>query len=237
LSARTIIVTGAARGLGLTIAHALVESGSDVVCLDILPAPVEPQWSQVVQSANQRGLKLTYSHLNVTDASQVTSAFESAFASARPSHPVRGLLHCAGIQLLKDALEVEPEKFRQVIDVNLTGSFLVSQAFAREWLSKNPSANGSAGGNGASIVLIGSMSGHIANFGLENAVYNASKAGVNQLVRNLAYEWSRRGLRINVSPPPIRSHFPSPFHIVARMVQLAARADHDLPCSPFLLAT
>lgn len=123
---------------------------------------------------------------------------------------------------MRPALEYTPEQFRKVIDVNLTGSFLCGQAFAQQWVKynlggesqKTPSSSqagasdvpgaapdtGLAAEGGASIVFTGSMSGSIANFGLECAPYNASKAGVNQMTRNLAMEWGKMGIRVNVSP-------------------------------------
>jgi len=82
--------------------------------------------------------------------------------------------------MLKAATDYTAEEWRKIIDVNLTGTFLVAQAFGKEWLAANPDVGGEAGGGGkgASVVMTGSMSGHVANFGLECAAYNASKAGV-----------------------------------------------------------
>ena len=104
--------------------------------------------------------------------------------------------------MLKDAIDYTPDQIRKVIDVNLTGSFLCAQAFAKEYMNRNPtpprSYAGLTGEGGASIVMTGSMSGHIANFGLHCAAYNASKAGVNQLAKNFAMEWGKQGIRVNV---------------------------------------
>jgi NAD(P)-dependent dehydrogenase (short-subunit alcohol dehydrogenase family) len=207
LSDRTIIVTGGARGLGLTIAHALVQSGADVHCLDILPEPVEPQWSEVKSEAESLGSKISYGQLNVTSPEDVYSTIGSIFQNARSTHPVRGLYHAAGINLLAPVEDIDIESFRRVIDINLVGSHLVSQAFAKEYFKRHedapPTSTMDTGvtkaGEGASIVLTASMSGTVANFGLDNAVYNSSKAGVIQLARNYAYEWSKRGIRVNVS--------------------------------------
>jgi len=75
---------------------------------------------------------------------------------------------------------------------------LIVQAFAKEWLSRNMD---SKKGNGeATICMTGSMSAYIANMGIEAVAYNASKAAVNSLARNLAMEWGRKGIRINVGP-------------------------------------
>jgi NAD(P)-dependent dehydrogenase (short-subunit alcohol dehydrogenase family) len=83
------------------------------------------------------------------------------------------------------------EQWRRVIDVNLTGVFLSSQAEGRAML---------AHGRGA-IVNIASMSGSIVNRGLLQAHYNASKAGVVHLSKSLAMEWVGRGIRVNTISP------------------------------------
>ncbi|OXG20306.1 short-chain dehydrogenase [Cryptococcus neoformans Tu401-1] len=206
LGERTIVITGGGRGLGLTVAQALLESGSNVVCLDLLPEPSEPQWSNAAKYAKQQGLRLEYVDLDVTNQDEVKRVFKQVFESA-PSHaPVRGLFTSAGIQVMMPATSYDTAKFRKVIDVDLTGTFLCAQAFAKEWFERHPNIDGSAGVKGASIAMTGSMSGHIANLGIECAAYNASKAGVIQLAKNLALEWSRRGIRVNtLSPGYIRT--------------------------------
>lgn len=198
LGERTVVITGGGRGLGLTVAQALLESGSHVVCLDLLPEPSEPQWGNAAKYAKQQGLRLDYVDLDVTDQDAVKRVFKQVFESAPPHAPVRGLFTSAGIQVMMPATCYDTAKFRKVIDVDLTGTFLCAQAFAHEWFERHPNIDGAAGVKGASIAMTGSMSGHIANLGIECAAYNASKAGVIQLAKNLALEWSRRGIRVNV---------------------------------------
>ncbi|KIR37489.1 short-chain dehydrogenase [Cryptococcus deuterogattii MMRL2647] len=197
LRERTIIVTGGGRGLGLTVAQALLESGSNVVCLDLLPEPSQPQWDNAAKYAKQHGLNLEYIDLDVTKQDQVKQVFKQVFESAPSDAPVRGLFTSAGIQIMMPATSYDTVKFRKVIDVDLTGTFLCAQAFAHEWFERHPNIDGAAGVEGASIAMTGSMSGHVANLGIECAAYNASKAGVIQLAKNLALEWSRKGIRVN----------------------------------------
>lgn len=207
LTNRTIIVAGAARGLGLTVARAFLEAGAHVQALDLLPKPDEPAWSQTQKVASDRGVTLTYGTLDVTDQQQVHDVFEKCFDAAPTNAPVRGLFVSAGIQLMIDAIDYPADKFRKLIDVNLTGTFLCAQAFAREWTTRNPNSSEAvekaehsvSTGNTASIVMTASMSGSVANRGINAAPYNASKAGVVQLGRNLAMEWGERGIRVNVS--------------------------------------
>ena len=207
LAGRTVIVTGGGRGLGVTIAKAIIESGANVAAVDLLSAPSRDEWAVAQSSAYARGLTLTYTQLDVTDHSRVHEVFTEIFKSAPPDAPVRGMFCAAGIQMLKPALEYTPEGARKIVDVNLTGSFFCAQAFAAKYLETSQAAaqprvdpqTGLVTGGGASIVFTGSMSGHVANYGLESCMYNASKAGVNQLAKNLAMEWGKRGIRVNVS--------------------------------------
>lgn len=221
LEGQTVIVTGGGRGLGLTIAQAVLESGGHVAAVDVLPEPAPDEWQRAREIAANKHLSLSYQHLDVTDRDAVHSVFGKIFASAPREAPVKGLFCSAGIQMLVPALEYTPEQIRKIIDVNLTGTFLCAQAFASEFGKHNPGPNaqetpsasqqdasgrpgaepvtGLAGEGGGSIVMTGSMSGHVANFGLECAAYNASKAGVNQLAKNFAMEWGPMGIRVNVS--------------------------------------
>lgn len=201
LSNRTVLVTGGARGLGLTIAHALVESGADVVAFDLLP-PVEPEWSAAQTAAAATGATLSYAQLDVTDADAVEAAVSAAFAASR--RPVRGLFHAAGVQLLRGATEYTPAEFRRIVDIDLTGSYLMCAAWARAFMAQNPDY--AVGQRMGSIVMVASMSGHVANYGLLCAAYNAAKAGCIQLAKNLAMEWGGKGIRVNtLSPGYIRT--------------------------------
>ena len=82
--------------------------------------------------------------------------------------------------------------FRRLIDINLTGSFLVSQAVGKAMI---------AAGKPGSIVLIASMSGSIVNYPQEQSCYNASKAGVIQFGKSLGAEWAKYNIRVNCISP------------------------------------
>lgn len=207
LSNRTIIVAGAARGLGLTIARSLLESGAHVAALDVLPEPSNEAWEEAQQVAHDRNVTLSYGHLDVTDQEEIHEKFKGIFENAPAHAPVRGLFVSAGIQLMGPATEYKASDFRKLLDVNLTGTFLCAQAFGKEYIQRHPDegcsvknvADSVASTKGASIVLTASMSGSIANYYIEAAAYNASKAGVVQLGKNLAMEWGKKGVRVNVS--------------------------------------
>lgn len=90
------------------------------------------------------------------------------------------------------AEDYEISQFRRLIDINLTGSFLVAQACAQHMIRS---------GTGGSILFIASMSGSIVNYPQEQCCYNASKAAVIQLGKSLAAEWARHRIRVNCISP------------------------------------
>ena len=84
------------------------------------------------------------------------------------------------------------DKFRRLIDINITGTFLVAQAVGQQMIKAK---------TGGSIINIASMSGTVVNYPQEQSCYNASKAGVVQLTKSLAAEWARHQIRVNSISP------------------------------------
>ncbi|KAF2091333.1 NAD(P)-binding protein [Saccharata proteae CBS 121410] len=200
LSDRTVIVTGGARGLGITLAIAILECGGDVVCLDILPEPSPEEWTVLAKLAktSRTGQHSSYRQCDITSEEAVEEVVgEVAKEAAERGRPVRGLVSCAGIQQMKDAIDYPVEGYRKIFDVNVVGNFIVAKHCARVMRE---------GGVGGSIVFIGSMSGQIANRGLHCSAYNSSKAAVQQMTRSLSMEWGTYGIRVNsLSPGYIRT--------------------------------
>ena len=97
----------------------------------------------------------------------------------------------AGICMNVPAEEMTYEQWKKVIDINLTGVFLTSQAAAKVMLKQ---------GKG-SIINTASMSAHIVNVPQPQCSYNASKAGVIQLTKSMAVEFAKRGVRVNSISP------------------------------------
>ncbi|KAF3011290.1 hypothetical protein E8E15_001792 [Penicillium rubens] len=165
-----------------------------IYCLDRLgnPQPEAP-FSQNQHSSFDDSLH--YSKVDVVDAQDVDKAISSI---AGHHGRLDGLVAAAGITRTKAALKHSQEDLEAVINVNLYGAFNSATATARRMLKfKTP----------GSIILVASMSGLIANKGIFSPVYNASRAAVIQLRRNLAQEWEpvdaegRGGIRVNNLSP------------------------------------
>ncbi|KAF2655067.1 NAD(P)-binding protein [Lophiostoma macrostomum CBS 122681] len=198
LSNKVVLVSGGARGLGLTQAEALLEAGATVYALDRLPEPSSEFHPIAERAQKELGTSLHYRQVDVRDVPSLNKIVEDI---ANNHGRMDGLIAAAGINHEAPALEYSAEDANRMFDINITGVFMTAQAVAKQMVKF---------GNGGSIVLIASMSGTVANRGLLATAYNASKAGVIQLARNLAAEWGVHRIRVNTI---------SPGYIVTAMVE------------------
>ena len=177
--AATVIVTGAASGIGLATVHALVDAGVAVIACDRDAAALDR--IEVAASPIHREA------FDVADDAAIGAAIDRGIAALGL---VCGVVNAAGTGRSVPAAETDAALFRSILDVNLVGSFVVAREAA---------ARMAAGG---SIVNIGSVSGIRGNAG--RAAYGASKGGIDALTRILATEWATKGVRVNtVAPGPI----------------------------------
>lgn len=217
LDGRTILISGGAGAVGTTVGKAILESGGDAVFVDMAPSPNEETWKTIKEIAATNGTRAWYHEVNVTDADSIAPLFDTIRNELR--YPLRGLVACAGISGECDACDYPIEVFRKILDVNITGTFTITQAVAKEMHRANVTG---------SIVLIASMSGWVTNRGINTSAYNASKSAIHQLGRSLAAEWAhpqntfpgRTPGDANPNPdiarkayPPIRVNTLSPGHI------------------------
>ncbi|KAH8596786.1 hypothetical protein B0O99DRAFT_509189 [Bisporella sp. PMI_857] len=198
LAGRIILVSGGARGLGLAQAEALLEAGAIVYALDLLPEPSDEFSPLQERAKSELGTELHYVRTDVREVEKLNAAVEEI---AEKHGKIDGLIAAAGIQQETPALEYTKDDADRMLGVNVTGVFLTAQAVAKQMVKRS---------NPGSIVLIASMSGTVANKGLICPLYNASKAAVLQLGRNLAMEWGKHGIRVNTI---------SPGYIVTKMVE------------------
>ena len=185
LVGRTALVTGGARGLGFAIGTSLARSGAHVVLADISEDVV----ASAERLAATTGVRAAGIVVDVTDESSVGAAVARAAESV--GEPTV-LVNSAGIGLDAGGLEMRRDQWERVMTVNVTGTFLMCQAFARACVEA-----GSAG----SIVNLASMSARIVNVPQQQSAYNASKAAVEALTRSLAIEWLPHRVRVNAVSP------------------------------------
>jgi NAD(P)-dependent dehydrogenase (short-subunit alcohol dehydrogenase family) len=187
LDGKVAVVTGASSGLGEAFAVGLAEAGADVaICArraDRLQATAER-----VRELGRRCLAVTADVASPEDCTRVIEETVSELGA------VDVLVNNAGMGTAVPATRETPEQFRQVIDVNLNGSYWMAQACGRVMAP------------GSSIVNIGSVLGS-TTAGLPQAAYSASKAAIIGLTRDLAQQWTgRKGIRVNALAP---GFFPS----------------------------
>lgn len=192
LERRTIVVTGAGRGLGITLATAVLEHGGDVVCLDVLPEPSKTEWDAITELQKASSTKATYRQCDITKEEDVEAALTEAAAEAeKRQKPIRGLIHCAGVQQMIDAIDYPIDGFRRILEVNVTGSFLVAKHTAR--LMRDAKNRGS-------ILLIASMSGQIANrVGTSCAGKSSIDRPIGASLRSVQHVQGRRAATVSVT--------------------------------------
>jgi NAD(P)-dependent dehydrogenase (short-subunit alcohol dehydrogenase family) len=173
---RTAVVTGAAQGIGRRVAEALAAEGYRLVLTDLR----EPD--DTLDAVRGLGAEA------VAVPGDVSSDADVA-ALAAQAGPADVLVNNAGVSLLRPAEETTPDDWRRVIDVNLTGPFLLCRAFGAGMLARGA----------GSIVNIASIAG--LRGVSDRAAYNASKHGLVGLTRTLAAEWGGRGVRVNAVCP------------------------------------
>ncbi|WP_405609514.1 SDR family oxidoreductase [Streptomyces sp. NBC_00076] len=206
---RVALVTGAGSGIGRRLAIGLAEMGADVGCVDLPGSDL----AGTVKAVEETGRRAVAAPADVTRPDELA---EIVALVQRDLGPLRLAVNAAGIANATPAEDMPLEQWNKVIDVNLTGVFLSCQAEGRAMLA----------GGGGSIVNIASMSGTIANRGLTQAHYNASKAGVMHLSKSLATEWCGRGIRVNSVSP---GYTATPMNQRAEVAERVKQFESDTP--------
>ncbi len=180
LKDKVAVVTGAARGIGRAIALRLAQEGADVAVVDVR----DEQGQEAAQAIGRRAL---YVHADVTQPPEVDRMVQ---ATLDAFGTVDILVNNAGICPFKPFLEISPELWGEVLDTNLKGYFLCSQAVARVMVAR---------GIRGRIVNVSSISAIIG--GELQAHYCASKGGINQLTKSMAISLGKHGITCNAVLP------------------------------------
>ena len=185
LTGRVAIVTGGSRGLGEEMAEGLAEAGASLM----LCARREQWLTPALDTFRARGFRVEGMVCDVARQDQVQAVVDKTVAVFGQ---VDILVNNAGVSW-GEAPETMPlDKWQKVIDVNLTGAFLFSQAAGREMMKRQYGR----------IINIASIAGlHGSVNGAHYAGYAASKAGLMGLTRELAATWGRSGIRVNAIAP------------------------------------
>ena len=182
LQDRTIVVTGAAQGIGKAIAELVVELGGNVVAIDM---------NGETLAAGMQALpadRVLQVQGSVTDADLAQTAVEQAVARFGAVH---GLVNNAGITRAAMIEKMTRAQWHDVIDVHLTGSFVWTQAVGRHMIARSKDGDTTGG----SVLYVSSDAGRKGAIGQIN--YSAAKAGMLAMAMTAAREWARYNVRAN----------------------------------------
>ena len=187
LAGRTALITGASSGLGAHFARVLSGAGANV----ILGARRVDRVEALARELDSSTAGALAVHMDVTEESSVIAAYEAGEARFGL---VDTVIANAGITAADWAIRLPYEKLRLLTDTNFIGVYLTAREGAKRLIAAGlpTSARGR-------IILIGSVAANLSTN--MDAAYGASKAAVAQLGRNLAREWARKGINVNIIQP------------------------------------
>ncbi len=185
LTGKTAIVTGGSRGIGKEMAEGLAEAGAELML-----CARRAEWlDETLDEFRGRGFRAEGKLCDVSKPEDVQAVVDE---TVEKFGKVDVLINNAGISWGAMPEEMSLEQWQKVLDVNLTGCFLMAQAVGREMLKRES----------GSIINIASISGITSSAnGPFYAGYVASKAGLIGLTRELAASWGRKGIRVNAIAP------------------------------------
>lgn len=178
LSGKVAVVTGGTHGLGMAMAEGLASAGAELAITSTTPSKLE----DALNYYRSKGYSATGYLFDVTD--ELEAAQKVALMEATHGK-IDILINNAGIIKRIPALEMEIEDFRKVIDVDLTGPFIMSKLIGKHMIKRKS----------GKIINICSM---MSELGRDNVVaYASAKGGLKMLTKNLATEWAKYNIQVN----------------------------------------
>lgn len=185
-TAELAIVTGAHQGIGHAIARTLTMSGRSVAIVDVKEAPT----ADMLAGQFPEGADIEYFNVDIADEKQTIRFFDDL--SQRFGRSASILVNNAAVQYWAPLLELSIEQWRHTLDINLTGSFLMTQCFARQFALDDSLEHGA-------IINLGSGCNHLAFPSLVS--YTTSKGGIEMFTKSAALELGPLGIRVNCIAP------------------------------------
>lgn len=182
LDGKVALVTGAARGIGRACALACASAGADVV-IGVRDVQAAADLVVELEATGRRALAVT---MDISDSRQISEAVAKVIGAFGT---IDVLVNNVGVAPGNLAELVEEKDLDRILDVNIKGTFLVTQAVARHMIERQSGR----------IINISSQAGTVALRG--EAIYCMSKAAINHLSRCLAAEWAQHGITVNTVSP------------------------------------
>ena len=182
ISGKIALITGSGQGIGYTLAKGLAQSGCTVILNDI----IEERLDNAVKNLENEGFN---AHGVVFDVRKENEINEKVKQVEKEVGLIDILVNNAGIQIRGALEEFKLEDWQRLIDINLTGVFLVSKAVVKNMINKKA----------GKIINICSIQSELARPSI--APYTASKGGVRNLTRGMATDWGKHNIQINGIAP------------------------------------
>jgi len=184
LAGKTALVTGGSRGIGLAVAKGLAEHGAEVAIIARTKKQLENAARQI---QTDTGKKVSTYPFDLSDIKGIEPLFDNIAAETKG---IDILVNCAGTTIRGPSEDVDLDTWNHVIEVNLTATFVISQAFCRHRRQVEKAGR---------IINIGSLTCHGGR--PTTAAYASSKGGLLSLTRTLAVEWAKYDINVNAIGP------------------------------------
>lgn len=184
LSGKRALVTGGNRGIGLAVAKGLAQYGADIALVARTKEQLKAAANQIQNDTSQ---KVCIYPFDMGDTKAIDTLFDKIVEETKG---IDILVNCAGTTIRGPSEDVDLEIWNHIIEVNLTATFVISQAFCRHRRKVEKAGR---------IINIGSLTCHGGR--PTTAAYASSKGGLLSLTRTLAVEWAKYNINVNAIGP------------------------------------